>query len=211
MKAAILAILALTLWSAPASPRTWTNTEGKKIEAEILRVTAKEAVLKVGATEHKVPLAKLSEEDKKWIADNASLSKKSATAAEIDLCFRCGGNPNVKQVQATVKKVDFKSSEKAFIVLDGGVVIELAGKDYVLDAGALYHVPTPTPRDASIVRAKKKRIIGTGDSVTITAEKNDDLTFRPAVFGLDTLWQVTNASMRQAVQEAVPKIPVPGS
>ena len=51
-----------------AQERTWTSDEGKKLVGELLREDGEAVVLKVGGKEFKVPLTKLSTEDREWIA-----------------------------------------------------------------------------------------------------------------------------------------------
>lgn len=51
-----------------AQERTWTSEDGKKIVGELLRETGETVVLKVKDKEFTVPLSRLSEEDRAWIA-----------------------------------------------------------------------------------------------------------------------------------------------
>lgn len=54
-----------TGWAGAAEYRTWTNSEGKEIEAKMIKATGSEVVLKMksGGRDYTVPLAMLSEED----------------------------------------------------------------------------------------------------------------------------------------------------
>lgn len=56
---------------AQAQERTWTSDDGKQIVGEMLRQDGETVVLKVGEKEFKVPLTRLSEGDREWIADRA--------------------------------------------------------------------------------------------------------------------------------------------
>jgi len=47
--------------SAVVSARTWTNTQGKKIEAELLRVEGEKIILKFKGREAKLSITKLSQ------------------------------------------------------------------------------------------------------------------------------------------------------
>ena len=51
-----------------AQERTWTSEDGKKIVGALLREDGDAVVLKVGAKEFSVPLKRLSEEDREWLA-----------------------------------------------------------------------------------------------------------------------------------------------
>ncbi len=49
--------------------REFTSTDGKKINAEIVTATEDEVVLKMGAREFRIPIARLSEPDRKHISE----------------------------------------------------------------------------------------------------------------------------------------------
>jgi hypothetical protein len=51
-----------------AQERTWTSEDGKKIVGELLRETGDAVVLKVNNREFTVPLSRLGEEDREWLA-----------------------------------------------------------------------------------------------------------------------------------------------
>lgn len=72
-------MLAALLWFTPvatnAETRTWTDVQGRKIEAELIRASDTEVVVKLRGKEVSIPLAKLSEEDREyvdeWLEENA--------------------------------------------------------------------------------------------------------------------------------------------
>lgn len=63
-----------------AEDRTWTSEDGKKIVGEMLRETeaGDGVVLKVGEKEFTVPLDRLSEEDRAWVADRKKEAEERA-------------------------------------------------------------------------------------------------------------------------------------
>ena len=66
---ALLMIMAGWLACAPATARTWTDTTGRTIEADLVRVEADRVILKVKGSEVPLSLSRLSPEDQKFIAD----------------------------------------------------------------------------------------------------------------------------------------------
>ena len=60
-----------TLFLTPlAQGRTWTNLQGKKLEAEFIRLDGQKAVLKrSGGQTVSIPLSQLSREDRDFIAE----------------------------------------------------------------------------------------------------------------------------------------------
>ena len=91
-KIARLSLLASLLLPVAATARTWTDTTGKKIEADIVAVEGDKVVLKFKGKDTRLPLERLSEEDRKFVeewqkappADPAPASP--ATPGEIKLC-----------------------------------------------------------------------------------------------------------------------------
>lgn len=87
---ALALILMLPWGQAAAQFRTWTNNDGKEIEAEMVRATDAEVVLKMkeGGRSYTVPLAMLSEADvahvKKTLAAGAG---SNGNEGEINLGF----------------------------------------------------------------------------------------------------------------------------
>ena len=74
-----------------AQERTWTSDDGKKIVGEMLREDGEAVVLKVGVKEFKVPLTKLSTEDREWIAaqrkEREERNKEAAALAGTNKSF----------------------------------------------------------------------------------------------------------------------------
>ena len=76
LSVALAGIVALVVATFPADGRSWTNTEGKTIEANYISSTESEVVLQIGDREVTYPLAKLSKEDQEWV--------KSQTAGDAE-------------------------------------------------------------------------------------------------------------------------------
>lgn len=81
----LLAVCSLTFAAiSHAQERTWTSDDGKQLVGEMLRQDGETVVLKIGEKEFKVPLTRLSEDDRKWIADRAKeLEAKKAEFATL--------------------------------------------------------------------------------------------------------------------------------
>ncbi len=106
--------------SAVVSARTWTNTEGKKIEAELLRVEGEKVILKFRGREVKLSINKLSQGDqdyiKEWKEENQDgvPSEDDSAPDDIELCgtkLQVGGHIN--EVQAPLSEKVLKKYAKA--------------------------------------------------------------------------------------------------
>jgi len=77
-----LAIAAMILFSASPSAwgRTWTDTSGKTIEADIVSANAEEVVVKKAGKEFTIPLTRLSDKDKEYVEE--WLAEQEAAEAE---------------------------------------------------------------------------------------------------------------------------------
>jgi hypothetical protein len=62
----LLAILLTPAAAMPAWGRTWTNRDGKTVEADFVRIDGEQVVLLVGGKEARVPLASLSDGDQAY-------------------------------------------------------------------------------------------------------------------------------------------------
>jgi len=70
-----------------ASGRTWTDTSGKKIEAEIVGVEEGKVVLKFKGKDVRLPLERLSEDDRKFVEEWSKQEKPAAApVGELVLC-----------------------------------------------------------------------------------------------------------------------------
>ncbi len=79
----VLLILAL----ANVEARTFTNSSGKAIEAEVVEISGDEVVLKMGAKNFNVPISSLSKEDREFLTDwgkKNSGDKASSPAADVE-------------------------------------------------------------------------------------------------------------------------------
>lgn len=74
--------------SAFAQARTWTDTDGRTVEADLVRKEATAVVLRVpDGREFTVPLARLSEEDQKWVATAQPVAPKESVPVTENLFF----------------------------------------------------------------------------------------------------------------------------
>lgn len=72
MKRLLTLLIAIGL-SATVSARTWTATDGRKLEAELVSATATAVTVKNAAGQtFTIPLERLSEEDRKWVQSNGA-------------------------------------------------------------------------------------------------------------------------------------------
>ena len=86
-----LSLLAALLLPTAATARIWTDTTGKKIEAEIVSVEGDQVVLKFKGKDVKLPLGRLSDEDRKFVEEWQKTQSPDATTpttapSEIKLC-----------------------------------------------------------------------------------------------------------------------------
>lgn len=81
----ILYTLSAVFFVSSANARTWTNNQGRKIEAELVEVKGDNAVLKLanGQT-HQVPLASLSEADQSFAKEQAAKVTEAPKAAAAE-------------------------------------------------------------------------------------------------------------------------------
>lgn len=89
--AGLVAVLAMVAGMVQAEPRTWTAVDGRTVTAEFGGISGSGANMSVllnvpGKGSVPFPLSRLSEPDKKWVADNMKAAPKDARsmAAEID-------------------------------------------------------------------------------------------------------------------------------
>lgn len=81
----ILAIFSLLAALVQAGPRTWTNNAGKQIEAELLRVDGDKVRLQLSSNRQVfiIPIDTLSEEDRKFIAEEAIRMEEAKQAEKL--------------------------------------------------------------------------------------------------------------------------------
>jgi predicted esterase len=83
------AVLLLSgLFLATASARVWTDTTGRKIDAEIVRVEGDQAVVNLKGKEVKLPLARLSADDRKFAEEwqKTQPAEKAAPVGAVSVC-----------------------------------------------------------------------------------------------------------------------------
>ena len=74
----------LPIFSEPLFGRTWTNSDGVQIEAELVEILENSVVLKMGYEEYTVPLDKLSAADQAWVAEQRELREEASAAPDAD-------------------------------------------------------------------------------------------------------------------------------
>ncbi|HEY1123973.1 MAG TPA: SHD1 domain-containing protein, partial [Haloferula sp.] len=82
------ALLLSGLFLATASARVWTDTTGRKIDAEIVRVEGDQVVVNFKGKETKLPLAKLSADDRKFAEEwqKTQPVDKAAPVGGLSVC-----------------------------------------------------------------------------------------------------------------------------
>jgi len=87
-----LILLVGVVWTAlPLSARTWTDVEGRKVEADLLRVDGDKAIVKLRDKEVPLTISRLSDDDQRyvdlWKKDNpVTASAKSSPASKYVIC-----------------------------------------------------------------------------------------------------------------------------
>lgn len=76
----VVALAAWALGQSPLTARTFTNSAGRQIEAEVVEVEGETVVLKMNGKNYPVPIATLSQEDRDYLA--AWKKEKEAPSAE---------------------------------------------------------------------------------------------------------------------------------
>lgn len=80
---ATLWLMTLSLLSAEEETRTWTNLEGRQIQAQLLEVIGDKVTLKMSAQNYQVPINTLSETDQEYIKDyQARIAEKKKQLEE---------------------------------------------------------------------------------------------------------------------------------
>ena len=75
-----VAALAIFISSVAAHGRTWTDTKGRSIDAELSRIEGSTAIVTKGGKEVRMPLQILSEQDKKFVAEWSAKQKQAPAA-----------------------------------------------------------------------------------------------------------------------------------
>ena len=81
-KAIFFLVLSLTCGSAFALARTWTNQDGKQIEAELVSVDGDKVILRKGDKNYTLTIASLSEEDQTFIRESQEMEETEETKDE---------------------------------------------------------------------------------------------------------------------------------
>lgn len=83
MKKVLPLLLCLIVTSATAAPRTWTDTQGRSLQAEYISSDAVTVTLRIAGKEHQIPITRFSPADQAWIAQQKGSSTAAAPAATI--------------------------------------------------------------------------------------------------------------------------------
>jgi len=106
MVLSVLMIPALLLFVHTAEARTWTDTKGRNIEAEISRVEGDTVIVKKDGKDVRLPLAMLSEQDKQFVSKWTTESKAvKATVATP---------PNKAEAKEAVPSGKISANESAY-------------------------------------------------------------------------------------------------
>lgn len=193
------AAAAVALWIAfsatdlAAETRKWTRNDGRTVTAELLLAEPDHVLLKVKGKEFKVNRADLSKEDIDWLTGSATLTQESVGGSmkpEVDteraaLCLKTGGKPSIYLMSAKLKRIDFKSSDKAILVFEGNLAAPWNGTFLKVDGDTLYTATRPG--------AQKKKVISVGDTFTLRAKAlSTPISFNLSAIGLDRVWFMSN-------------------
>jgi hypothetical protein len=97
----LMALLALTENVSAAEVRTWTDVAGRKTEAKFVRIFNGEVILEKDGRMLKVPLARFSGDDQKYIREQGASPAPTADAAsKTDAATRGDGGKETKQAPA---------------------------------------------------------------------------------------------------------------
>ena len=81
---ALATLIALSIaFGAQAKERVWTRSDGKKVKAEYVSATDKLVVIKIKGKEYKVPLAKLSQQDRDYVKSKIEEGSNKENETEI--------------------------------------------------------------------------------------------------------------------------------
>lgn len=185
--------LALARADLTAETRKWTRTDGKTVSAELVMTEGDHVVLKAKGKEFKVNRADLSKEDNEWLTTTATLRQDfegGVLKPEVDteraaLCLKTGGKPSVYLMSAKLKRIDFKSSDKAILVFEGNIAVAWTDGFLRLDGKTLYR--------GTSSRSAKQKVISEGETVTLRAKATSTpIGFNLSSIGLDKVWFASN-------------------
>ena len=114
MQMRVVGFLVFLILVGSGAARPWTNSEGKKIEADFVRLENDQVVLSLKGKEIKYPLSKLSEADQEFAKESA---KKMEAPVGEDAEWTFGGE-SVKVGAMTMSIVDLPT-EKVELALNG--------------------------------------------------------------------------------------------
>jgi len=119
--------LAWFLVVSVAGARTWTDNQGRKIEAEFSGINDGHVMLVMsGGQEYKFPIEKLSPDDQKWVADNAQAADNAELADS-------GENSGAQKGQRSViMRGDGPKAESSWpqkVEIDGTPEVEVVKED----------------------------------------------------------------------------------
>ena len=101
--------------AARAAPRTWTNSQGSRINGELVSVGEGKASIKVGTRIYLVPMESLTQRDQEfiqnWMASKREQEKAAQRVADSPIIKALDGNL-VKLDKKRVKRFELESPEK---------------------------------------------------------------------------------------------------
>src|SRR5687768_8384369 len=111
---AVLLLSGLLL--ATASARVWTDTTGRKIDAEIVKLEGDQVVVNFKGKEVKLPLTRLSADDRKFAEEwqKTQPAEKETPKGELSLCGTAlKADGSVTPVQEPLSAATLKKFSKA--------------------------------------------------------------------------------------------------
>jgi hypothetical protein len=115
----------LVAWTMfPLSARTWTDIQGRKIDAELVRVDGEKAIVKIGEKEAPLAIARLSTMDQKFLEEWTKANPSVSASGKKHVI--CGQELNSNGEITIIKSPMSQRVKRAIDQPDGELVIGIA-------------------------------------------------------------------------------------
>ena len=117
----LLLLLPVVVLTTPAAARSWTNSEGRSIEADFVSADGQTVLLRIRGKETRYPLEKLSQADRDWItAQSAGPEDEKKPVNPV----------HASDMEAFIKEIDktYPPSDLRDRLPTGTVVTQINGK-----------------------------------------------------------------------------------
>lgn len=160
---ALLGLALLGIAAAESGPRVFTNTDGKRISAELVESDGTMVTLKIEGTRiARIPMASLSAEDQayvaKWVEDRLPPLKVTPTFVRANRNLDTGGKKNKggQQAQVLNLSVEIVNEDKTRALEECEVRYMLVGRS--LEAQGVYKVLAVQTAEFSLDPAEKTTV-----------------------------------------------------